>query len=213
MQVPDLPACLVSLGANPCQQGAEDRSPLPAAVAYDRQGNLFVTDPAQDTIWRLRPGQQVPEVWYQSTSFALGDGPFGLAFSGDAVDFTVGTTIDPAAPSGGGLYRVAVNRDGSAGALTLVAPFPRGDEPGPVAVGSSGAAYVVLRSTGAIVAIAPGGSVAWRITPPGQGPIPIDAPSGVALVPGRLLVTNGGSGTDPSRWAVLAIAVNDGVGR
>ncbi|MDQ1422990.1 MAG: hypothetical protein QOD72_488, partial [Acidimicrobiaceae bacterium] len=109
------------------------------------------------------------------------------------------------------LYRVAVNGDGSAGALTLLAPFPRGDEPGPLAVGSTGSAYVVLRTTGAIVAIAPGGSEAWRITPPGQGPIPIDAPSAVALVPGRLLVTNEGSGTDPSRWAVLAVAVNDGV--
>ncbi|MEY2461390.1 MAG: hypothetical protein QOG30_3220, partial [Acidimicrobiaceae bacterium] len=185
----------------------------PAAVAYDSQGNLFVTDPAQDTVWRLRSGAQVPEVWLQSQYFTVGDGPYGLALSNRTMMLTVGTTVDPAAPTDGGIYRVAINADGRAGAVTLVALFPRGNEPGPLAVGSSGTAYVVLRSTGAIVAIASSGSEAWRITPPGEGPIPLDAPSALALVAGRLLVTNQGSGADESRWAVLAIAVNDGVGQ
>jgi hypothetical protein len=210
-QIPDLPACLVSLGANPCQQGADDRKAVPTGVAYDAQGNLFIADAAQDTVWRLRPGQPAPEVWYQSTYFAMGDGPHGLAWRGGALEFTVGTTLDPSAPAGGALYRVGVNADGTPGALTLVALFPRGDEPGPLAIGSSGTAYVVLRATGAIVAIAPTGSEEWRITPPGDGSIALDAPSALALVAGQLLVANQGSGTDASRWAVLAVAVNDGV--
>jgi outer membrane protein assembly factor BamB len=209
--VPDLPACLISLGANPCQQGTEDRRPFPTAVAYDPHGDLFIADPMQDTIWRLHPNEQVPEVWYQSTSFALGDGPFGLASSSGTIAFTVGSTIEPSAPGGGGLYRLVVNADGTAGALTLVAAFARGVEPGAVAVGSSGTAYVILRSTGALVAIAPAGTETFRITPPGQGPIPLDAPSGLALVAGHVLVANEGSGTDASRWALLSIAVNDGV--
>jgi hypothetical protein len=210
-QLPDLPACLRSLGANLCQQGAEDRKPLPVAAAFDQRGDLFVTDPAQDTVWRLRRGEQVPEVWFQSSYFTTGDGPYGVALDAHAIEFTVGTTIDPAAPTSGGLYRVAVNADGTAGALTLVAAFPRGDEPGPLAVGSSGTAYVVLRQPGAIVAIAPGGTESWRITPPATGPIPLDAPSALALAAGQLLVANEGSGADPAHWAVLAVSVNDGV--
>jgi hypothetical protein len=209
-EIPDLPACLISLGASPCQQGAEDRQPFPVAAAYDSNGDLLVTDPAQDTIWRLRRGAQLADVWFQSTFFTVGDGPYGLALTDSAVEFTVGTTIDPAAPTSGGIYRVAVNADGTAGALTLVALFPRGDGPGPLAVGSSGTAYVVLRGTGAIVAITPAGSESWRIDPPGGGPIPLDTPSALALVPGQLLVANQGSGTDAAHWAVLAVTVNEG---
>ena len=208
--VPDLPACLISLGAATCQQGAEDRKPFPLAAAFDKNGDLFVSDPTQDTIWRLAHGKGVLDRWYQSSFFATGDGPYGLAVDEGAVEFTVGTTLDPAAPTSGGLYRVAVNADGTAGALALVAAFPRGDEPGPLAVGSSGTAYVVLRASGAIVAIAPTGSESWRIAAPGTGPIPLDAPSALAMTAGQLLVANQGSGTDATHWAVLAVSVNDG---
>jgi hypothetical protein len=209
-EIPDLPACLVSLGADPCQQGAEDRTPFPTSAAFDALGNLFVADPAQDTIWRLRPGAQLPEVWFQSPYFTIGDGPFGLVVDDASIEFTVGTTLDPAAPTAGGLYRVAVKPDGAAGPLTLVSVFGRGDEPGPLTVGSSGTAYVVLRSTGAILAITPAGAESWRITPPGSGPIPLDAPSALALIQGQLLVANKGSGPDPAHWAVLAVTVNEG---
>ena len=209
--IPDLPACLISLGASPCQQGAEDRAPFPVAAAYNVQGDLFVTDPSQDTVWRLRPGAQTPEVWHQSTYFTIGDGPYGLALDENAVEFTVGASFDPAAPTSGGLYRVAINADGTAGALTLVAAFPRGTEPGPLAVGNTGTAYVVLRATGTIVALTPAGAESWRIDPPGGGPLPLDTPSAVALLPGRLLVANQGTGTNAAHWAVLAITVNDGI--
>ena len=117
---------------------------------------------------------------------------------------------DPAAPTSCGLYRVVMNENGKAGALSLVAAFARGDEPGPLAVGSSGAAYVVLRAAGSIVAIAPTGMESWRIAAPGSGPIPLDSPSALALTAGQLLVANQGSGTDASHWAVLAVSVNDG---
>ena len=208
--IPDLPACLVSLGASPCQQGAEDRKPFLAAATYDSAGNLFVTDPSQDTVWRFHAGDTLPQVWHQTPFFSGGDGPYGLALDDGAVELAVGTTFDPAAPTSGGLYRVAINADGSAGAMTLVASFPRGDEPGALALGNSGAAYVVLRGPGAIVAITPGGKVSWQIDPPGDGSVPLDVPSGLALVAGRLLVTNEGAGKDAAHWAVLAVSVNDG---
>ena len=203
--IPDLPACLASLGAGLCHPGIDDRKPYPVSAVYDRLGNLFLTDPAQDTIWRLRPGARSPEVWYQSLYFSAGDGPYGIAVDGGAIEFTVGTSIDPSAFDAGGLYRLAVNDDGSAGGLTLVHAFGPGDHPGALAAADSGASYVVLRNSGAIVSFAPDGTVSGRIDPPGTGPIPLDAPSAIAHVPGALLVANGRTSADPSRWAVLEV--------
>jgi len=208
--IPDLPACLVSLGANPCEPGAADHKPFPVAAVYDAERDLFVTDPAQDTIWRLRPGEKTPEVWYQSTDFSMGDGPSGVALSRGALEFTVGTSVHPSDLDAGGLYRVAIGADGSAGPLTLVTAFQRGDEPGPLVVGGSGTAYVVLRRTGAIVSVAPSGSVSGQLSPPGKGAVPLTTPAALALTPGRLLVANGGASDLPADWAVLAVAVEDG---
>ncbi|MBW3664966.1 MAG: hypothetical protein KY469_17870 [Actinobacteria bacterium] len=208
--IPDLPACLVPLGTGLCQPGIEDRAPFPVSAIYDEDGTLYVTDPAQDTLWRLRPRDEAPEVWYQSVYFSAGDGPYGLAMGAGVVEFTVGTSHDPAAFDAGALYRLTINPGGSAGALTLVHAFPQGDRPGSLALASSGAAYVVLRSSSTIVTIAPDGSQTSQIDPPGTGPIPLDSPSAVALVSGALLVANGRTSDDPDRWAVLTIAVNDG---
>jgi hypothetical protein len=209
-RVPDLPACLISLGADPCEPGAEDHKPFPVAAAFDRQGDLFITDPAQDTIWRLPPSASAPEVWYQSDDFATGDGPYGLALDRGSVEFTVGTTLSPSDLDAGGLYRVAINPDGSAGTGTLVTAFAQGDEPGPLAVGSSGTAYVALRRTGSIALIAPNGSQTGEIDPPGNSPVPLDSPSALALVPGALLVANEGSTGGAAHWAVLAVSERDG---
>jgi len=206
--IPDLPACLVSLAASPCEPGLDDHKPAPAFAAYDSSGDLFVTDPAQDTIWRVGAGDKTAAVWYQSDDFTTGDGPDGLVVSPTAVAFTVGTTLDPSAPDGGALYRVAIGAGGVAGVRTLVRSFGRDSEPGALAVGSSRTAYVVLRHTGSIMSIAPSGSTIKTITPPGGGPVPLVLPAAVAIIPGALLVANQGS--TASQWAVLAIAEQDG---
>ena len=205
--VPDLPACLVSLGVGLCQPGVEDRRPSPASAVYDHARNLYFSDPAQGTIWRLRPGSRSPDVWYQSSYFPSGDGPDGLVLRRGSVHFTVGRTIDPSALDAGALYRLTVDAEGDAGELTLVHAFASGDRPGPLAVASDGIAYVVLRNSGAIVSLAPDGSRSGRIDPPGAGPIPLDAPSAVAIVPGGLLVANGRTSADPTRWAVLKVVL------
>jgi hypothetical protein len=209
-RVPDLPACLVSLGANPCEPGASDHKPFLVSAVFGPEGDLFFTDPAQDTIWRLRPDERTPEVWFQSTDFTTGDGPYGLALDDGSLEFTAGTALAPSDLDAGGLYRVAVNASGTAGATTLVTAFAQGDEPGPLTVGSSGTAYVALRHTGAIALIAPSGSQSGEIDPPGRGPVPLDSPSALAFVPGELLVANEGSGRDAAHWAVLAVSERDG---
>ncbi|MEA2309462.1 MAG: hypothetical protein QOI65_1748 [Thermoleophilaceae bacterium] len=208
--LPDLPACLVALGAPQCEPGVQDHQPSLVAALYDGDGDLYISDPGEATIWQIAPGASNAVTWYQSTDFATGDGPTGLAWTpGGDLAFAVGTSLDIANPNAGGLYRLAINPDGSAGTRTLTHPFAIGDEPGPLVVGSSGTAYVVIRKTGSIVSIAPDGAQSGRIDPPGNGPIPIDTPSALALREGQLLVANQAPAT-PGHWAILAIVVNDG---
>ncbi len=205
----DLPACVAALAKPPCEPGARDHAPSVSAALFDRHGNLYVTDPAQATIWRLAAGARRPVPWYQSLDLATGDGPTGLAWARDrGLLFTAGSTLDVANPNAGGLYRVTINADGTPGARTLVAKFGADARPGALAAGTSGTAYVVLRGTGSIASVRPDGTVSGRIDPPGTGPIAIDTPSALALRNGALFVANRAPAT-PARWAVLSIVVND----
>jgi streptogramin lyase len=210
-KVPDLPACVISVGAAACQSGVEDRAPMPIAAAYAPDGTLFFTDPAQETVWRLRPGAATPEIWFQSPYFTQGDGPFGIDVQERALTFTVGSTVDPSAfGGGGGLYRVPIGDDGSAGDLALVHAFASGDAPGAVAVAPNGSSYVLLRGRNAIVLVAPDGTTTKTIEPPAGSAVRLDSPFALALVLGALLVANGHGSTDTGRWAVLEIPLGEG---
>lgn len=206
----DLPPCLLALGAPACEPGLLDHKPLPTAAVFDRTGTLYISDPAQATIWRQPRSASQAEAWYQSTDFATGDGPTGLAWDrGGDLEFTVGKSLDRDNPDAGGLYRLTVNADGTPGARALAAKFNLDDEPGAIATGQSGTTYIILRGSGSIVSIGPDGQPTGRIDPPGSGATPIDTPSALALRDGELLVANQSPNT-PSRWAVLAITVDDG---
>jgi len=203
--IPDLKPCLLGVAAKPCEPGVTDHAPALVAAAFGGDGSLFVTDTGQATIWRLRPGAAAPEPWYQSQDLATGDGPSGLAFDSDgSILFTAGTTLDPSNVRGGALYRLTLGSDGAAGARTLVASFAPDDRPGALAVGPSGTAYVVVRKTATIVAIAHGATM--PVATDGL-PMPLDAPSGLALTGDRLLIANGSTSTDASHWAVLSLPV------
>ena len=43
-------------------------------LAFDKKGNLYVTDTFQATIWRVPPGGGTPQIWFQGPAI---DGPFG----------------------------------------------------------------------------------------------------------------------------------------
>src|SRR5436305_8866079 len=71
-------------------------------LAFDKHGNLYVTDSFQATIWRVPAGGGAPQVWFQGAQI---DGPFGpngvrISPDGKLVYFTV--TFD--ATGGGTTY-------------------------------------------------------------------------------------------------------------
>lgn len=84
-----------------------------AVVATD--GTLYVTDSFNPHILRLKPGATQLEVWATDERFAVkgGAGLDGIAIGSDHALY-VNTY------NGGGLYRVAMAEDGSAGAVTTM---------------------------------------------------------------------------------------------
>lgn len=209
-RVPDLPSCLLAPTSTACEPGPQDHVPAPHAAAFDAQGALYVTDPSQATIWRMRAGDSAPQIWHQSIDYATGDGPAGLAFdAGGRLDFTVGTSLDVNNPGAGGLYRLTINLDGSPGVRTLRAAYARDDRPGALAIGASGISYLVLRGPGSLLAVRPDGTLATRFTSPPGADIPLDGPAGLTVTTGRLLVANQSTRNSARHWAVLSVAVDD----
>jgi sugar lactone lactonase YvrE len=94
----------------------------PNAIAQDRHGNLFVSDSFLGAIFKVTPDGSSPTIWIEDarlTPVAPGDGPpfgaNGLAFDRNQQFLYVAQTHNDK------IYRVPVEKDGSAGALQLFA--------------------------------------------------------------------------------------------
>ncbi|MFO7631350.1 MAG: hypothetical protein R6W76_02365 [Caldilinea sp.] len=98
--VPDLPTCAAA-PAGPCASTMFDMPPIPNDVAFDSQGNAYVTDSLQATIWRYPAGGGAAQIWFQDSALEGGGFfPFGTnglrinrqgthvaLFSGNAANF------------------------------------------------------------------------------------------------------------------------------
>ncbi len=81
-------------------------------IAIGRDGSAFVTDSLHPRILRLKPGASQFEVWVENEILGTkGPNLDGIAFGGDRQLYV--NTYE-----GGKLFRVAVTKDGSAGAVT-----------------------------------------------------------------------------------------------
>jgi sugar lactone lactonase YvrE len=90
-------------------------------MAFDDAGSLYVTDSFSGTVLRLAAGGNALEPWLVDPSLAPAmQGAFGL--DGIAFDGAGGLYLDKLDTSG--LYRVAIQADGSAGAATPIAVTP-----------------------------------------------------------------------------------------
>lgn len=90
---PDLPSC--TLAPAPCSPTKDDDPSHPNDMAWDANGNLYVSDSWQATVWKVPPGMtpaaRTPGAWYQHESLDRAFGPNGLriAPSGDALYLAV----------------------------------------------------------------------------------------------------------------------------
>jgi sugar lactone lactonase YvrE len=87
--------------------------------AVDKAGNAYVTDTIGGAVHKLKKGGSALEVWLKDDKLAGIDG-IGIGGDGNLIVNSV---------TAGKMFRVVVNKDGSAGALTELAPSMKLDKP------------------------------------------------------------------------------------
>lgn len=203
---PDLPPCMTH--AAPCSPAPFDAPALPNDVAFDRAGNLYVTDTLQAVIWRVPPGGGPASVWFQDPRLISEFGTNGIRLTPDGEHLVFSVTHN------GDLFRLPVVDAPSGADLELVASLGDGG-PDAIAFGRSGRMYVTLAYSNEIVVLTPEGAEIERFGGPIQsedGPIPYDNPAVLAFEPGRtsaLVVNHALFSADPAHFVVFRVAMGE----
>lgn len=178
-----------------------DATGFPNDLAFDDDGNTFVTDPFLGRVYKVNTAGQ-SSVWLQDARL-LGDpanpaiavhafGVDGIAFDKDHRNLYL-SNLDT-----GAIYRTAIGHNCSPGALTLWASSPllRGQDG--IAFDKKGALYVAVNSQDTVAKVEPNGSVSIVV----QGG-PLDSPSSLVF---------GQKGNDKKNLYIASFAIARALG-
>lgn len=190
---PDLKPCLPPIINPPCSPTLLDLPPLPNDIAFAPDGDAYVSDSMQATIWRVPKGGGAPKIWYQDSRFAspyIGTNGLRLNPAGSRIYLTVTVDMTTAAS----VYSLPLVAKPTAGQLSLFHRFAAGELPDGIAFGSTGKLFVAMASplSAGVMILNGDGTVAARLTNP-QGSLvaPYDGPANIAFDgSGRILLTN-----------------------
>ncbi len=193
--LPDLPTCAAVAPGTPCSPTAIDRTPLINELIFDKNGNLYISDSFQATIWRVPPGGGAPQIWFQSPTFDTDFGPNGMRFDPKGDRLYVALTFN--AFGQGFIYTLPAAHP-TQSALTLFHQFNMGEGPDGIAFGKSGNLYVALAGSNQISVLRPNGTEEALYSGPSANPggtldpLPWANPSAIAFndKTRSLLVTN-----------------------
>jgi sugar lactone lactonase YvrE len=142
-------------------------------LAFDKRGNLYVTDSRLGAIWRVPRGESA-EVWLQDP-LLTGDGSLGLFLGANGIAFRHGllyvTNTERRT-----LLTVPARTDGTAGAPAVFTTFPAAFNPDGLAFDVHGDAYVAINIQDTIMRVAQNGS--QDVVAAGD---PFDFPSSLAF--------------------------------
>lgn len=214
--VPDLPTC-IALPDGPCAPiSAKTLPPIVNDIVFDLQGNAYVTDSTQATIFRYAPGGGAATIWFQSPLLEGGGYiPFGtngirLNPARSHIYFVVSSSVTN--PAQGTVYRLPLVAAPTAGQLELFHTYTANEIPDQLAFGAKGSLYVSLALSNQISVLAGDGTETTRISSAPGDAIPLDLPAGIAFDSRSksLFIANHAllSG-DPAHFAVLQAAVGD----
>ena len=214
--LPDLAPCSQTQ-ASPCSPTLLNNPPLPNDLAFDQNGNLYLTDSFQATIWRIPSGGGQPQIWFQDSRLDVPFGANGLRLSPDKTKIYFAVTADAVGPFGnflgGKIYTLPFVDSPSAGDLQTFYQY-NGEAPDGIAFGKSGNLYVALAApfNSGVSILSPDANEVARLTNPAGSPIfPYDSPANLAFgKQGSLLLTNHAFATAiPSNFTVLDVFVDD----
>ena len=203
--------------SSPCSPTVADGPPLPNDIAFDNEGNLYLTDSLQATIWRIPPGGGQPQVWFQDSRLDTPFGANGLRIGPDNATIYFAVTAEAVGPFGnflgGKIYTLPLVDSPQASDLQTFHQY-NGEAPDGIAFGKSGKLYVALAApfNSGVSILAPDSTEVARLSNPVGSPIfPYDSPANIAFGrQGSILLTNHAFATMiPSNFTVLDVFVND----
>jgi sugar lactone lactonase YvrE len=192
--LPDIPTCAAALPGATCSPTAIDQPPLINDLVFDKDGNLYISDSMQATIWRVPTGGGAPQVWFQSATFDTPFGPNGMRFDPKGKRLYVAITFDN---FGGSIYSLPAVSQPTESDLSLFRHYA-GEGPDGIAFGKSGKLYVALAASNQISVLGPDGTEEARYSGPASNPggaldpLPYANPSAFAFndKTRSLLITN-----------------------
>lgn len=214
---PELDPC--SVAAPPCSPTLADQPPFPDYLAFDGDGNAYVTDLQAATIFKVPAGGGAATVWFQDARLDSIFGPNGMALGPDGnLYFAMTGSTQPDSPAQGLIYRLPVVAAPQANDMVEVFRWlePAAGPDG-IAFGASGRLYVALAGANQVSVLQPGATwteVARFPENPvdnAQQTVPYDLPASIAFDgSGNILVTNQSYfANDRSHWAVLRAWAGD----
>lgn len=188
-------------------------------LAFDSDGNLFVTDASLGAIWRIGP-DRIPTIWLRCPKFLSMQiaGLNGIAFGPDHRLYVVQLAVhDPANFGGSRVYRLPRPAPGRApscaGAKVFHdfrvnraqkrVPFPSGCD---LAFAKSGNMYVTLNAHNAVAVIGPNGRELRRISDKR-----FDVPIGIRFQQDSVLIANSNylPRENADHWLILKAFVGE----
>lgn len=189
---PDLKSCLPPLVNAPCSPTVADLPALPNDIAFAPNGDAYVTDSMQATIWRIPKGGGTPKIHYQDSRFASPYiGTNGLRLNPAGTHLYITVTVDMLGAAS--VYTLPLANPAK-NELKLFHRFGLGELPDGIAFGAAGDLYVAMASPlapGVMKLNAAGTKVAQLTNPQGSLTSPYDGPANIAFDgAGRILMTN-----------------------
>ncbi len=203
--------------SSPCSPTLVDAPPLPNDIAFDADGNLYLTDSLQATIWRIPAGGGEPQIWFQDSRLDTPFGANGLRLSPDNSRIYFAVTAEGVGPFGnflgGKIYTLPLVDAPAAADMQTFRQY-NGEAPDGIAFGKSGKLYVALAApfnSGVSILDSAGAEIARLTNPLGSPVFPYDSPANVAFGKhGSILLTNHAFATMiPQNFTVLDVFVDD----
>ncbi len=190
--LPDIPPCAIA--GPPCSPTPTDRPPFGNDMTWDADGNLYISDSFQATIWKLTPGGELTP-WFQSERLERLFGANGLRVGPDGSFMAIAITGPDSAEAGPiqrGSRVIAVPfPDPSAGDIVDLLVMPLGSTTDGIAYGAAGDLYVLSNSTNEIYVVATDGSVTIVGNDDLSGDAVMDFPASLVFDgDGALLIAN-----------------------
>ena len=200
----------------PCAPVAVDRGSLPNDLAFDSEGNLFITDSFQATIFRVPAGGGAAVPFYQDPRFDTSTIPgFSIGLNGLRVTPDDGKVVfDVTFGPNAGVYTLPRIFYPPPFTLQLLHAYTNGELPDGLALGGNGRAfaYVTLAGSNQVGILDTRGKEYARISAPPSSTLPVgfDNPANIAFDGrGGILVTNHALFGNPADAAVLDTMVFD----